>query len=108
MMNSIQDDIQDKSVVRPDPDLMDLIPSFLQHRRDEILDVESALSKRDFELIRRTAHTWKGICRPYGFLYLEKLSLRLEEAGRSENLDDAKAVAKEIQSHLATVKVVAP
>ena len=93
-------------VVRPDPDLADLIPSFMQNRKTELADLESALSRGDFEFVRRTAHTWKGICRPYGFIHLETLSRNLEEAGQSENRNEISEVLGEIRAYLQNVRVV--
>ncbi len=93
-------------VVRPDPDLEDLIPSFMQNRRNELVEIEGAVARKDFGFIRRIAHTWKGICRPYGFVHLETLSRSLEEAGEAENVADADNIAKEMKSYLDNVRIV--
>lgn len=93
-------------VVRPDRDLEDLIPSFMQNRRNEIGDIESALSRGDFESIRRLAHTWKGICRPYGFIHLETLSRNLEGAGERESREEISSIVAEIRDYLQNVRVV--
>lgn len=109
-----QDQNQDKSqganpttwVVRPDPDLEDLIPSFMENRRNELSDIESALGRGDFDFIRRTAHTWKGICRPYGFIHLETLSRSLEKSGEAESREEVSGIAAEIRHYLQNVRVV--
>lgn len=93
-------------VVQPDPDLADLIPDFLNNRRRDMTDVNAAIARSDFEFIRRTAHTLKGICRPYGFIYLETLSKRLEVAGQQENLAEVKNIAAEMAEYLDRVQVV--
>lgn len=93
-------------VVQPDPDLADLIPDFLNNHRRDMADIETAIARNDFEFIRRTAHTLKGICRPYGFIYLETLSKRMEVAGQQENIDDVKNVASEMAQYLDRVQVV--
>jgi HPt (histidine-containing phosphotransfer) domain-containing protein len=93
-------------VVRPDPDLADLIPAFMQNRRTELAELESAIARGDFEFIRRTAHTWKGICRPYGFMHLETLSRSLEEAGLVDDKDEVQAVIGEIRTYLQNVRIV--
>ena len=93
-------------VVRPDPDLADLIPSFLQNRRNELAELQLALSRSDFEFIRRMSHTWKGICRPYGFVHLETLSRSLEEAGEREDAVDTKRIMDEMTSYLENVRIV--
>ena len=93
-------------VVRPDRDLEDLIPSFLQNRRTELGELDAALAQRDFETIRRLAHTWKGICRPYGFLHLETLSRNLDDAGHREAEQETAGILGEIRAYLANVRIV--
>ena len=93
-------------VVNPDPDLADLIPDFLNNRRRDMTDLNSAITRSDFEFVRRSAHTLKGICRPYGFIYLETISKKLEVAGQEENLAEVKNVAAEMQEYLDRVQVV--
>jgi len=93
-------------VVRPDPDLEDLIPSFMQNRRNELKEILTALSRKDFDFIRRIAHTWKGICRPYGFVHLETLSRNLESAGERENLSELTEIAAEMGNYLDNVRIV--
>ena len=93
-------------VVRPDPDLEDLIPSFMQNRKNELVELEGFVSRGDFEAIRRLAHTWKGICRPYGFVHLETLSRSLEEAGERQHIEDTKGIVAEIRDYIANVRIV--
>lgn len=93
-------------VVRPDPDLADLIPSFMSNRQNDMKDIDGALAKDDFEFIRRIAHTWKGISRPYGFDHLETLSRDLEAAGVAENRLEARAIVDQIRSYLENVRIV--
>ena len=93
-------------IVRPDPDLADLIPAFLQNRKTELDDFKLAVARKDYEFIRRLAHTWKGICRPYGFIHLETLSFSLEAAGEREDPAEVNQVVNEITSHLEKVSIV--
>ncbi len=93
-------------VVRPDPDLEDLIPSFVANRRTDFEEIRKAIQRNDFEFIRRMAHTLKGICRPYGFTHLETLSKELEAAGQIEDLNAASRVAAEMQDYLDHVRIV--
>lgn len=93
-------------VVRPDPDLADLIPSFMQNRRNELEELKGARSRNDYEFIRRMSHTWKGICRPYGFVHLETLSKSLEEAGEREDAAEVERIMNEMASYLENVRIV--
>lgn len=93
-------------VVRPDPDLADLIPSFQENRKNELEELKAARGRNDFEFVRRMAHTWKGICRPYGFVHLETLSRSLEEAGEREDGGEVDQILGEIETYLQNVRVV--
>ena len=92
-------------LVHTEADLMDFIPTFLENRRKDARGLAVAIEKGDFEFVRRTAHTWKGICRPYGFHHLETLSHRLEQAGQAENRADSTQVLFEIEDFLLRVQV---
>ena len=93
-------------VVRPDPDLEDLIPSFMGNRRNDLSEIREAIARKDFEFIRRTAHTLKGICRPYGFEFLETLSKELEGAGEREDIAAVESVTSRMQDYLDNVRIV--
>jgi HPt (histidine-containing phosphotransfer) domain-containing protein len=86
-------------------DLQDLIPSFLENRRNEIESVERALATGDFEFVRRLAHTLKGICRPYGFVPLEEMSIRLEAAGEAEEAAEVRLIIGEMRAYVENVEV---
>lgn len=78
----------------------------MQNRRNELKEIEGAIERDDFEFIRRLAHTWKGICRPYGFVHLETLSRNLESAGVKESRDEVESITAEIRDYLDNVRVV--
>lgn len=66
----------------PDPDIRDLAPQFLNNRIKELSTFELAVEANEFDAIKKLAHTWKGISRPYGFIYLETLSKKIESAAQ--------------------------
>lgn len=93
-------------VARPDRDLQDLIPLFMENRRKDLALADTAFAAGDFDHIRRLAHSLKGICRPYGFPELEEMSKRLELAGESESLADIGRILVEMRAYVQTVKIV--
>jgi len=58
---------KDKIVVKIDHDLKDLIPRYLQNRRNDIVNIKVALETKDFEFIQRQGHSMKGPGAGYGF-----------------------------------------
>ena len=96
----------DDLVVRPDPEINDLIPFFLDNRNKELTGLRQSLEGGKFDEIRRLAHTWKGICRPYGFLHLEQLSRELECAAINEDTIQVNRVLDRIEKFLKNVQIV--
>ena len=92
--------------VRPEADLEDLIPDFMNNRRADLAQIQEAMTNKDFTFIKRLGHTLKGISRPYGFVYLETLSKRLEQAGESQDLNQVQALYDEIKYYLDNVQIV--
>lgn len=93
-------------VARPDRDLQDLIPLFMDNRRKDLALADAAFALGDFNHIRRLAHSLKGICRPYGFPELEDMSKRLELAGEMESLAEVGKILVEMRAYVQTVKIV--
>lgn len=94
--------------VRPDPDIQDLVPSFVENRHRELAEMLVAASQNDYNLLRRSAHTWKGICRPYGFVHLETLSKLLEKAAEAEDRASVDRMLMAIKFHLERVRIIVP
>ncbi len=93
-------------IARPDQDLAEFIPTFLSNRQIDLKEIREALRRKDFLFVSRTAHTLKGICRPYGFIHLETLSKNLEIAAQNQNLTELEALADQIEFYLQNVKVI--
>jgi len=93
-------------IANPDPEIADLVPTFMQNRRVDLETLRDALLRKDFETIRRVAHTLKGICSPYGFAQLEMLAKRLEGAGIREELKEATDVLNEMQDFVENVQII--
>ena len=92
--------------VRPESDLEDLIPDFMNNRRTDLSQIQNAMTNKDFVFIKRLGHTLKGISRPYGFIYLETISKRLEEAGEHQDLNQVQTLFDEMKYYLDNVKIV--
>jgi HPt (histidine-containing phosphotransfer) domain-containing protein len=97
---------QNDLTVRPESDLQDLIPDFMNNRRNDLAQIEVALNNKDFLFIKRLGHTLKGIARPYGFVYLETLSKKLETAGETQDMNQLQAIYDEIKFYLENVRII--
>ena len=96
----------EKIVVHVDADLEDLIPGYLQNRREDVKAVWQALENQDFETIRVLGHTMKGTGGGYGFDAITELGQTLEEAAKNQNEPAIRQAAAALRDYLQAVEVV--
>lgn len=68
-----------------DPDILELVPFFMSSRAQDYKTILKSLESKDFDSIAKTAHTIKGIARPYGYPTLELLAKELEKSAKASN-----------------------
>ena len=73
-------------VVTVERDLEDLLPVFLEQRRNDLATIARALPARDFEVIRKAGHGMAGAGTSYGFEILSELGQRIVEAARAGDM----------------------
>lgn len=61
-----------------DEALMDIMPSFIELTQKDMDDLSQAVGSKDYEKIKKLAHTLKGDSGGYGFDEMSKLSKQLE------------------------------
>lgn len=96
----------DKIKVEIDPDLIDLIPGYLENRQKDIEAIKQGLAESDYETIRTLGHRMKGSGGGYGFQRISEIGKQIEEAavaGRNEEVNDQ---LNELQDYLAKVEPV--
>ncbi|MCO5114287.1 MAG: Hpt domain-containing protein [Bdellovibrionaceae bacterium] len=85
---------------KPQEGLEEYVPEFLDSRDQDILLLKAALAQGDFETLRRKAHDWKGFSRPFGFLKLEGIAKKLEEAAKSTASTECSQLLEEAEVYL--------
>lgn len=80
--------------------LEDYLPEFVQDRVSELDQLRDACEEKNFELIRSTAHKWKGYAIPYGFNYLDQLARKLEASASASKLDECEELLNELSEYL--------
>ena len=75
----------DRFVVNVDPDIEEIVPIFLQNRRDDVESIVKALQDGDFETIRILGHSMKGAGGGYGFDGITDIGQYLEQAAKERN-----------------------
>ena len=96
----------DKIIVHVDPELEDLIPGFLENRRNDVKSMSEALEQGDFETIRVLGHSMKGCGWGYGFDAITEIGGFLEQAARNRDADEVRKWVGELVTYLERVKVI--
>lgn len=77
---------------------------FLNDRLAEFKSLEQFEQSKDYSEIKSLAHKWKGFCEPYGFNELGKLSTKLEDELKLNNVDKTTHLINEIRQYLIAKK----
>jgi HPt (histidine-containing phosphotransfer) domain-containing protein len=93
-------------IVRVDPEIRELIPDFLENRKQEALSMKTFSEQKDFTAIHKAAHTFRGASGNYGFDALAQAGAALEAAAQDADADKIKSLLKDIQDLLNRIKVV--
>ncbi|HHT9136727.1 MAG TPA: Hpt domain-containing protein [Candidatus Wunengus sp. YC60] len=97
---------KEKIVVHIDPDLKNLIPGFLQHKRDDIKTILEALAKNDYETVRVLGHSMKGAGAGYGFDAISTIGLSIEQAAKGKNSLEIQKQVDKLTTYLGCVEII--
>ncbi len=68
----------EKITVKIDKDLMDIIPAYLEHRRNDCKKIRELLAADDKDEIKRIGHKMAGSGGGYGFDEISKIGKEIE------------------------------
>jgi HPt (histidine-containing phosphotransfer) domain-containing protein len=95
-----------KLVVRIDPDLRDLVPVFMTHKREDLRAIVVAIARADYEALSRLGHRIRGEGGSYGFEELTEIGTALEIAAKARDLAAIRKSAQELTTYLDSVEIV--
>lgn len=95
-----------KIIVTIDADLEDLIPDYLENRRQDCQAVLQGLENGDYEGIRVLGHTMKGTGGGYGFDAITDMGQALEEAAKQPDPAAIRAVVAQLEDYLQAIEIV--
>jgi HPt (histidine-containing phosphotransfer) domain-containing protein len=93
-------------VVVIDKDLEDLIPGYLENRRQDMDSILSALERNDFEGIRSVGHKMKGSGGGYGFDGITEIGRDIEAAAKNAIKQDIREQTERLRDYLDRVKII--
>jgi PAS domain S-box-containing protein len=93
-------------LVHANPNFADLIPAFLQNRRQDVTAMLDALDRGDFATVESLGHGMKGAGGSFGFDAITALGAALEQAAESADTDASRKCVGELSSYLDRVEMV--
>ena len=93
-------------LVHANPRFADMIPGFLQHRRQDVIVMLNALDRGDFDTVGSLGHGMKGAGGSFGFDAITAIGAGLEHAAESADTDASRKWVGELSSYLDRVEIV--
>jgi CheY-like chemotaxis protein len=97
-------EVGEDGVVRVDPDILDLVPRFVENQKSAATRVVELARSGDFDTVRRIGHNMKGTGKGYGFDVVSACGASLEQAAARTAGEDVERIARELASYLDAVR----
>jgi len=94
------------NVVYIDIDLEDLIPEFMENRKNDVILVNEHLQSGQIEEIMRIGHSMKGSGGGYGFDKITEIGAMMENAAKTGDMDEISRANQQLDDFLQSVKIV--
>lgn len=88
-----------------DKDLEDLIPGYLENRKKDIVSIENALPKNNFDEIQNLGHRMKGSGGGYGFQEITEIGKTIEDAAKEKNTTQIKNSLDQLKDYLNNIEI---
>ncbi|MEI7815805.1 MAG: Hpt domain-containing protein [Desulfuromonadales bacterium] len=95
----------ENDVVVCDADLDDIIPQYLESKREECVQLRLLAAQGDFKQIRSIAHGMKGSGGCYGFSVISNIGGEMELAAKAANLAEVLAQVEILKSYMGRIEV---
>lgn len=95
-----------RNVVYVDEDLEELVPQYLENRREDLEMMQAAIATGDYETVRSLGHQMKGSGGGYGFDVITEIGISLEVAAKLNDLENIRKWLSELAELLETVEVI--
>ena len=97
---------KDTILVRANPKFTDLIPGFLQNRRQDVIAMLDALDRVDFETVTTLGHNMRGSGGAYGFQAITDIGAALQQAAESADTEASRKWVGELSRYLDRVEII--
>ena len=95
-----------KITVSVDHDLEEIVPSYLENRRNDVVLLKKSLEQGNFDSLRILGHRMKGSGTGYGFDEISDIGRCIEKSAKDSCPDSLKSSIIRLESFLNQVEVV--
>jgi len=95
-----------EQVVYIDIDLEDLIPEFMENRKNDVIAVKELLAQGNLNEIKRIGHSMKGSGGGYGFDRITEIGKMMEDAANEGDVAVIVEANENLNEYLSAVKIV--
>lgn len=88
-----------------DKDFEDLIPTFLNGRREDIEYIKKHLEESDFETLGYIGHKIKGAGYNYGFDVIGLIGETIEKSSKREDTNEINNQLHKLESYIRNIKI---
>ncbi len=89
-----------------DIDLKELIPLFLNGRREDIAALRKALSEENYEELKNLGHSLKGVGGGYGFHFISDIGDKIEKSAKNTDAAHIQSLIDEIETSLDNLEII--
>lgn len=92
-------------IVEVDKELEDVFPRYLRNREEDMMKIETALEKKDFEFLRQIGHKLAGNAAGYGLLGLGDMARELERCAEGRQYDKCRQLFQQMKDYLTKLEL---
>lgn len=85
-------------------ELKDIIPAYLERRKEDTAQLNDLMAKNDFEGIMRIAHKLKGNGASFGFDHITELGDKMNQAAKSENTEEVRKIIQDFENEIQQIR----
>lgn len=96
----------ERVIVEVEAELGDLVPGFLERKRQEARRIFKAAASADFRVVGALSHKLKGEGGSFGFDRLSEIGAALEQAAMNRDAAAMRQLTRKLSAYLESVEVV--
>jgi HPt (histidine-containing phosphotransfer) domain-containing protein len=96
---------EERVIVEVDKELEDVFPRYLRNREDDMMKIQTAVEKKDFDTLRQIGHKLAGNASGYGLLDLGEMARNLERSAEGRRYDECRNLYSQMKAYLADLEL---